>query len=129
RHPGHSREPDHAVVLRDADHLLVSDRPRPGAAVHEFQPVRPPGDLVSGDPVLPGAVRTLEVARGARHRVHRLVPGGLLGLRSAARFVRRGSLMSAQHAIEVARVTKAYRRFTHQKQFATLKSALLTGSL
>jgi ABC-type polysaccharide/polyol phosphate transport system ATPase subunit len=37
--------------------------------------------------------------------------------------------MSAQHAIEVARVTKAYRRFAHQKQFATLKSALLTGSL
>jgi ABC-type polysaccharide/polyol phosphate transport system ATPase subunit len=32
-------------------------------------------------------------------------------------------------AIEVSRVTKAYRRFSHRKQFATLKSALLTRSL
>jgi len=32
-------------------------------------------------------------------------------------------------AIEVARVSKAYRRFSHRKQFATLKSALLTRSL
>jgi ABC-type polysaccharide/polyol phosphate transport system ATPase subunit len=33
------------------------------------------------------------------------------------------------HAIEVSRVTKSYRRFSHRKQFATLKSALLTRSL
>ena len=32
-------------------------------------------------------------------------------------------------AIEVARVSKIYRRFTHRKQFATLKSALLSRSL
>ena len=32
-------------------------------------------------------------------------------------------------AIEVSRASKIYRRFSHRKQFATLKSALLTGSL
>ncbi len=32
-------------------------------------------------------------------------------------------------AIEVARASKIYRRFSQRKQFATLKSALLTGSL
>ncbi|HEX6464894.1 MAG TPA: ABC transporter ATP-binding protein [Vicinamibacterales bacterium] len=32
-------------------------------------------------------------------------------------------------AIEVERVSKIYRRFSHRKQFATLKSALLTRSL
>jgi len=32
-------------------------------------------------------------------------------------------------AIEVARVSKIYRRFSHKKQFATLKSALLSRSL
>jgi ABC-type polysaccharide/polyol phosphate transport system ATPase subunit len=33
------------------------------------------------------------------------------------------------HAIEVTNVTKVYRRFSHRRQFATLKSALLSGSL
>jgi ABC-type polysaccharide/polyol phosphate transport system ATPase subunit len=33
------------------------------------------------------------------------------------------------NAIEVSNVTKVYRRFSHRRQFATLKSALLTGSL
>src|SRR4029450_6580359 len=36
---------------------------------------------------------------------------------------------SARPAIEVARASKIYRRFSHRKQFATLKSALLTRSL
>ena len=36
--------------------------------------------------------------------------------------------MSA-HAIEVVNVTKVYRKYARRKQFATLKSALLTGSL
>ena len=36
---------------------------------------------------------------------------------------------SARAAIEVSRVSKIYRRFSHRKQFATLKSALLTRSL
>jgi ABC-type polysaccharide/polyol phosphate transport system ATPase subunit len=35
----------------------------------------------------------------------------------------------ARPAIDVARVSKIYRRFSHRKQFATLKSALLTRSL
>src|SRR5918994_1434236 len=33
------------------------------------------------------------------------------------------------NAIEVTNATKVYRRFSHKKQFATLKSALLRGSL
>ena len=33
------------------------------------------------------------------------------------------------HAIEVSRVSKIYRRYSHRKQFATLKSALLSRSL
>ena len=37
--------------------------------------------------------------------------------------------MSSKPAIEVSRVSKIYRRFTHRKQFATLKSALLSRSL
>jgi ABC-type polysaccharide/polyol phosphate transport system ATPase subunit len=36
---------------------------------------------------------------------------------------------SRENAIEVANVTKEYRRFGHRRQFATLKSALLSGSL
>ncbi len=32
-------------------------------------------------------------------------------------------------AIDVVNVSKVYRRFARQKQFATLKSALLSGSL
>ena len=32
-------------------------------------------------------------------------------------------------AIDVRDVTKVYRRYTHKKQFATLKSALVSGSL
>ncbi|MEZ5287018.1 MAG: ABC transporter ATP-binding protein [Vicinamibacterales bacterium] len=37
--------------------------------------------------------------------------------------------MSPTPAIDVVNVSKVYRRFTRQKQFATLKSALLSGSL
>lgn len=36
---------------------------------------------------------------------------------------------STRSAIEVNRASKIYRRFSHRKQFATLKSALLNGSL
>jgi ABC-type polysaccharide/polyol phosphate transport system ATPase subunit len=36
---------------------------------------------------------------------------------------------SGRAAIEVSRVSKIYRRFSHRKQFATLKSALLSRSL
>ena len=37
--------------------------------------------------------------------------------------------MASSTAIEVSRVSKIYRRFSHRKQFATLKSALLSRSL
>jgi ABC-type polysaccharide/polyol phosphate transport system ATPase subunit len=40
-----------------------------------------------------------------------------------------GPRASARAAIEVSRASKIYRRFSHRKQFATLKSALLTRSL
>ena len=33
------------------------------------------------------------------------------------------------NAIEVVHASKVYRRFSHKRQFATLKSALLRGSL
>src|SRR6266404_5771248 len=36
---------------------------------------------------------------------------------------------SSKAAIEVFRVSKIYRRYSHRKQFATLKSALLSRSL
>jgi ABC-type polysaccharide/polyol phosphate transport system ATPase subunit len=35
----------------------------------------------------------------------------------------------SSHAIDARDVTKVYRRYAHKKQFATLKSALLSGSL
>ena len=37
--------------------------------------------------------------------------------------------MSAMNAIEVRNVSKVYRRYSRRRQFATLKSALLSGSL
>src|SRR5690349_12688016 len=39
------------------------------------------------------------------------------------------SSASGRPAIEVSRASKIYRRYSHRKQFATLKSALLSGSL
>jgi ABC-type polysaccharide/polyol phosphate transport system ATPase subunit len=41
----------------------------------------------------------------------------------------RPSPLETRAAIEVSRASKIYRRFSHRKQFATLKSALLTRSL
>ncbi len=57
------------------------------------------------------------------------VPVRLLPLRSPARLVCRGSLIAFMNAIELTNVTKIYRKYARRKQFATLKSALLTGSL
>ena len=37
--------------------------------------------------------------------------------------------MIHMNAIEVVHASKVYRRFSHKRQFATLKSALLRGSL
>ena len=54
-----------------------------------------------------------------------LFVAGLLAVRPAARFLRRGGMTAA---IELANVSKIYRRYGG-KQFATLKSALLQRSL
>src|SRR5215204_5534277 len=92
----------------------------------EAQPVYAPGDYVSGDPVFRGAGRSLQVAAPAGRHFRGVLSLQLLRLRSLARYVRGGSV---KPAIEVARASKVYRRFSHKKQFATLKSALLSRSL
>ena len=54
---------------------------------------------------------------------------GLLPVRSAAGLVRGGGLMSAPRSRSTpVDVTKVYRRYAHKKQFATLKSALLSAA-
>ena len=93
----------------------------------EPEPLHAPGDFLPGDPVLPGPVRPLAVAAGARRGVGRAVPDRLLPLRSPARFLRGGGVAMA-NAIEVRDVSKVYRRYGHRRQFATLKSAILSGS-
>ena len=72
-----------------------------------------------------GPVRPLEVAAGAGRGVGRAVPGRLLAVRPAARFVRGGGMTPA---IELRNVSKIYRRYGG-RQFATLKSALLQRSI
>src|SRR5205085_1204491 len=59
-------------------------------------------------------------------RVDRRVPRWLLRLRSAARHAGGGGVVNA---IEARDVHKIYRRYGRRKQFATLKSALLSGSV
>src|ERR1700741_1886773 len=66
------------------------------------------------------------MAPGARRRIDRAVSGGILVLRSSARFLCRSRMSS--HAIELSDVTKIYRRYSG-RQFATLKSALLQRSI
>ncbi len=58
--------------------------PDPGTAVHESEPVRPSGDLLSGNPVLPRPVRTLEVAGRSWRGFNRVVSARLLDLRPLA---------------------------------------------
>ncbi|PYR54998.1 MAG: hypothetical protein DMF85_20765, partial [Acidobacteria bacterium] len=66
------------------------------------------------------------MAPGARRRVGILLRARLLRVRSAAGHVRGGSVTQA---IDVSHVSKVYRRYARRRQFATLKSALLSGSL
>ena len=117
----------HAVVLRDADHLSDADGAGEHAVVAEPEPDDAPDDLVSGSAVLPGPARPLEVADGARRRARSWCSCRLLRVRSPARQLRGGSVMTP--AIDVINVSKVYRRYARKKQFATLKSALLDGSL
>ena len=78
------------------------------------------------------AGRPLEVAAGARRRLGGPVPRRLLAVRSAARFlreaVRPGTSERVTPAIELANVSKIYRRYGG-RQFSTLKSALLQRSI
>ncbi len=61
----------------------------------------------------------------ARRDLDRLLPLRLFRVRPAERYVCGGSV----NAIELTHVSKVYRRFGNRRQFATLKSALLSGSL
>src|SRR3954471_7074146 len=62
---------------------------------------------------------------GAWPRLSGALPVRLLPLRSPSRLLCGGGM----NAIELTNVTKVYRRYARKKQFATLKSALLKGSL
>ena len=93
------------------------------------QPEPDDAPLISYQEVLffVGPARPLEVA-GAASAVLSVVrvPGRVLRVRSAARQLRGRSMTPA---IDVINVSKVYRRYARKKQFATLKSALLDGSL
>src|SRR6185503_15360464 len=84
--------------------------------------------LVSGDSLFRRRFRSLEVASGARLCLGAAVSVCILPVRSPPRLLCGGSLM-AMNAIELTNVTKVYRKYARRKQFATLKSALLSGSL
>src|SRR5690606_5410818 len=129
RHQGHPEQPADAVVLRHADHLLDA----PGARERQQgraqrEPVHAPRRVVPGDPVLRRPLRALALAARPRRGLGPAVPLRVFHLRSPARLVRGGGVMSTL-AIEARNVTKIYRRFQHKRQFATLKSAILSGSL
>src|SRR4029077_15073468 len=72
----------------------------------------------------PRSARALEMAGAPRRRVGAALFGVLLGVRPLARLVRRGRMT----AIELADVSKVYRRYSG-RHFATLKSALLQRSI
>src|SRR6188474_1289732 len=95
--------------------------------VCQRQPVQPSGDFVPGSALFRGTFWPLAVAAGDRRHVRGVFPVRIFRLRPAARHVRRGSVMT--NAIELTNVSKIYRRYTHRRQFATLKSALLSRSL
>ena len=108
---------------------VQTGRPELPHGCFNAQPVHAPRGLVSGDPVLPDdAVRPLEVAARAGRRVGRAVPRRLLGVRSPARFVRGGSVTTADARRDRARRTsRRSTAATAAQQFATLKSALLSA--
>ena len=105
------------------------------------EPVHASGDLVSGNPVLRRAASATGVAAAARRALDCLVPFALFRVRPAARYVCGGSHRVRRrrrqaeagscpmNAIEVTHASKIYRRYNRRRQFATLKSALLSRSL
>ena len=122
----------------------------------DSEPVHAPRRVVPGNPVLPGAGRSREVAARARRRVDTACSWaatgsstgcairsprrcsdardchGLAGMQDLPTFVssRLPTMRSvcAMNAIELDHVTKIYRRYSG-RQFATLKSALLQRSI
>src|SRR4029079_6711051 len=80
--------------------------------------------VLSGNPLLPGTDRPLEVAACARWGIGDAVARDVLAVRQATGFVRGGGV----NAIELTNVSKVYRRYTG-RQFSTLKSALLQRSI
>ena len=66
RHPRHPVERPDAVVLLDADPVLDQGSAGLQQGRARYQPDDPRRGLVSGDPVLPGPDRPLEVAAGDR---------------------------------------------------------------
>src|SRR5690606_10569159 len=126
RHQGHPGQRPDVVVLRHAHHLHVDD----DGAVHgvpQLEPLHAPRDLLSGNPLLRWAVRSLEVAARDRRGVGRPLHRRLLAVRPVARLVCGGGVMPSP-AIELANVTKVYRRYG-ARNFSTLKSALLNRSV
>src|SRR5207247_1740644 len=96
RHTRYSGESPDVLVLRDADHLpVVSAGPRALQAAVQPESVHTSRRVVPGDPVFQWADRALEVAARARRRLGQLVPGRVLAVRSAARFVCRGCMKYA----------------------------------
>src|SRR5262249_35853935 len=90
---------------------------------------------VSGSAVPAGAVHAVQPAACRRRDVGARVSVRLFRVRSPARYVCGGSVNSGQRAagsgqaIQVRDVHKVYRKDSRRKQFATLKSALLSGGI
>ena len=118
----------HLLVLRLAGALPLRRAPRAAALVPAPQPHVPRPRELPADPLrrplrpLARASRTAALVALAGLRAGRVL------LRPPARHPGGGSV-SASPAIVARDLAKVYRRFLHQNQFRTLKSALLTGSL
>src|SRR5206468_1014760 len=94
RYPGSAVKPPDALVFRDANHLPVDAGERAAVQVDlQREPIYASRDLVSGNPFLQGSHWPLEMAARARRRIGGAVPGGLLVVRSPARFVCRGGVI------------------------------------
>ena len=103
--------------LAPAD-MRVAAEPQPDDAHH---------DLVSASAVLRRPARPLEAAGARWPAVDRRVPASGYFVFDRLRDQFRGRSMTP--AIDVINVSKVYRRYARKKQFATLKSAILDGSL
>ena len=104
--------------------------PEGGPPAAEPEPVHAPGDSYQEILFYPGPFGHWKWLLALLVASVRAVPVRLFPVRSPARFVRGGSVMPCRAtAIDAVDVTKVYRRYARKRQFATLKSALLSGSL